>query len=187
MATARQWDADRRQRSDTWRLDDRRTLRETKRMDKMHSTSETHWTSCPPGTLQNMASTLVARRRRRQTVRLSVLASLVAVTGVSFWGAYSQPAEYDFGGIVCSEVRRLAADYLGDGLPPELTQKLDVHLAECPNCKPLMDAMRKPPIASRPGPSNAIDSFLVRGDNSLPLMAKDQRLRGGGPDGRYWQ
>lgn len=127
-----------------------------------------------------MASTLRARRRRRQTLKLSVLTLLVAGTGVMFWGTLSQPVEYNFGGIVCSEVQRLLEDYLHAALAPELTHKIDARLAECPNCKPLMDGMQKPSIASRPGPSNAIDSFLVRGDNSLPLVAKDLRMRGGG-------
>lgn len=108
----------------------------------MHSSLIDLWEPCPSGTLQNLASRLRANRRRAQAVRLSLVTSLVFGTGVVLWSTYSKPVEYDFGGIVCSEVRQISKDYLGGHLALELTHKIDAHLLECPNCKPLMDAMR---------------------------------------------
>ena len=108
----------------------------------MHSTSEIHWDVCPPGTLQNLAGSLRARRRRRHNLKSCVVLSLVLGTGVVLWSTYSQSGEYDFGGIVCSEVRHMSEDYLHGRLAVEFSEKIDAHLLECPNCKPLMDLMR---------------------------------------------
>ncbi len=58
-------------------------------------------------------------------------------------GWLRQPTEYRYGGIACSEVKPLLPDYLAKKLDAELVRKIDVHLTECPDCRPMYRRMVK--------------------------------------------
>jgi hypothetical protein len=87
------------------------------------------------------------RHRRRRRAFLRAAATAVAglfVTGgsLALWWGPGRPREHDYGGITCSEVRRLAGDYVLGKLPAGDQERVRVHLARCPHCKPLFERMR---------------------------------------------
>lgn len=86
------------------------------------------------------------QQRRRVLKKLGGAAAGLLVLGsggyvVSRW--LSEPREYRYGGIACSEVMRLLPDYREEKLGAVLSEKIAAHLAECPKCGPMY----------RPGPA----------------------------------
>lgn len=107
-------------------------------------TSETAhvWKPCAAGEISGMVTSLRKARRRRSVLRAAGVASVLIAVCATGWHASAQPAEYDYGGIVCSEVRQLASQYLSGHLAEDITRAIDKHLAQCPNCGPKMETMR---------------------------------------------
>ncbi len=97
------------------------------------------WAACPEGGLQQLVDELHARRRREFLKRLASTATVVVALGAGGYvaaGWLRQAMEYRYGGLTCSEVRRLAADYHAKRLDLETTRKMTIHLKKCPRCGP---------------------------------------------------
>jgi hypothetical protein len=100
------------------------------------------WTPCPPGTFERLAGRLRARRNRRLFLGSAAATLAVAAAAGGAWLA-SRPPEahvYHFGGIACPEVVQLGPECAKGDLPKELSDKIHVHISECPNCGPYYKA-----------------------------------------------
>lgn len=98
------------------------------------------WRPCPPGELRRIVARKRTRQRRRVLKKLAGTAAGLLVLGSGGYVAsrwLSEPAEYRFGGIACSEVMRLLPDYREKKLGSVLSEKITAHLGECPKCGPI--------------------------------------------------
>jgi hypothetical protein len=94
---------------------------------------------CPPGELRTIADRTKPRRRRDALRQIGgVTAALIAAGAGGYlvsewlWGV----REYDYGGIVCSQVVPLFRDYHAKSLDVETSRKIAVHLEQCSQCGP---------------------------------------------------
>ena len=95
------------------------------------------WEPCTPGELQRLATRLKTHERRLMLKQLGGVAAGVLVLGVGGYLAsqhWPRSSEQRYGGIACAEVMRLMPRYRARELSAELTQKIQIHLAECPQC-----------------------------------------------------
>ena len=95
------------------------------------------WEPCAPGELQRVVTRIKTHERRLMLKQLGGAVAGVFVLGVGGYLAsqhepWSSPQRY--GGIACGEVMRLMPRYRARELSTELTQKIQIHLAECPRC-----------------------------------------------------
>jgi hypothetical protein len=103
------------------------------------------WENSPPGEVRRLRQRLRGRRRRRAFLRAAATAAaglFVTGGGLALWWGLVRPREYDYGGITCSEVRRLAEDYRMGKLAAAERERVRVHLARCPHCKLFFERMR---------------------------------------------
>ena len=106
-------------------------------------------TPCPPGAFQSLAEKLRKRRQRRLFLRNALAVASTAVVaggGLSLWlelrGSGQQgPGEYQFGGLACSEVQKLAGDYAKGKLAPPMRERVRQHVAQCPRCRQMFRSM----------------------------------------------
>lgn len=130
------------------------------------------WQQCAPGDLGRVASTLRARRTRREALATigksaaAVSVIVVAVVGVQY--VQHQPAgrDIDLGGISCSEVREQSADYLAGRLAPDVADKFEKHLKNCPMCRDRIEGLRHQQSAAAP-----TDTASSGGWQDRPLFA----------------
>ncbi|MBL8819403.1 MAG: zf-HC2 domain-containing protein [Planctomyces sp.] len=106
------------------------------------------WDSCPPGTFSTLAKRLNAQQRIRQlkTAAAATVAMLILVcTAVLVFpgSTASDTPDLQCGGISCTEVRKSLPDMLAGSTPPELTTRIQLHLAECPHCGELVRKMKE--------------------------------------------
>lgn len=102
------------------------------------------WQACPPGRLtekvRNHRSTV---RRRKVFQAVGYACALVLAVGVGTWvGERLRGApEPNFGGITCSEVRQNMDAYAHHQLDAEVTERMEIHLRDCPACRELKRQM----------------------------------------------
>lgn len=99
--------------------------------------SSADWKPCPPGSLVGFAGQERSRQRRQFLKKAGGFAAvlLLAVSGSYLaWGP-GRRGEPNFGGIVCTDVRANAMQYMAGGLDADLTQRIRVHLEQCPECQ----------------------------------------------------
>ena len=114
------------------------------------------WQQCAPGDLGRVASTLRARRTRREALAVigkaaaAVAVIVVAVLGVQYIQHQPAGGDMDFGGISCSEVGELSADYLAGRLAPDVADKFEEHLKKCPMCRERIEDLRHQQSAAVP-------------------------------------
>jgi predicted anti-sigma-YlaC factor YlaD len=107
----------------------------------MDHTSENEWSPCPPGDLQRMAKSMRARSSRRATLRAAGAAAaavsviLLSIVGVQYLQGDGAAGDMYFGGISCTDVRRLAPDYMAGHVGEQDGARIRAHLAECPMCQ----------------------------------------------------
>lgn len=92
------------------------------------------WEPCSSGSIDEMVSLITTRRRRLQTARMSVKTIAFFGIGLAVWSFRTRPVEYNYGGIVCGEVRRLAPVFLSGKLDNDTSRKIVVHLGLCLTC-----------------------------------------------------
>lgn len=85
-----------------------------------------------------MLNVLDEGRRRRRATRVAMMSIFICGGGFGVWSITNSPVEYDYGGILCSEVRRLAPKFIKDALDNQTTAKIEAHLRACPSCGPAM-------------------------------------------------
>ena len=97
------------------------------------------WLDCPDGVLASMVAERQRTAQRRSTRRIlastAIVAVGIAVVGISVSrGPFRR--DYRFGGITCTQVRRLMPAYEEGQLDPDVRQQIATHLTECPECGP---------------------------------------------------
>jgi len=118
-------------------------------MNQHHAQSDA-WQPCQGGELQQLAD-----RQRRQGLRRATaiyggaVAAIVAlvVVGVFALQAMQNGGEYHYGGIACTDVKKVLRDYASGKLAAEDADKarqIKIHLEKCPACGPLYREMIQP-------------------------------------------
>ena len=109
---------------------------------------EGSWEPCPAGALQQLSGRLAARRRHRQLTMVgqwtvgTTLAVILLVTGSFVVHQFSQN---NFGGLACSDVKTQLVAYRAGDLDADLTERIRVHLENCPMCdQKYRDMISKP-------------------------------------------
>ena len=96
------------------------------------------WTACTPGALQQVAAHVRRRRRRREFLwQAGSVTAGIAVLGVGgYWATrlITSPSGHPYGGIACAEVMRLMPRYQTGELSAEMSKRIQIHLARCPDC-----------------------------------------------------
>lgn len=103
------------------------------------------WASCPRGTLRGYARRVQSGRRHRLIARTAVAGLVVVcVAGLANWAVddWLGGREYHFGGIACHKVRANLDAYFANTLPPDVSERIDAHLRQCPDCQELMRNMK---------------------------------------------
>jgi hypothetical protein len=102
------------------------------------------WNPCPPGTLSTLAGKERQRHRRQFLVRAGSAVGVLALgSGVGWlafrgWGDTSEP---NYGGIACSEVQKLAPQFMMAQLDESVTERIQLHLEQCAECRKLLESM----------------------------------------------
>lgn len=109
--------------------------------------AEDDWLPCPPGTLTGLSSALKRQERWAQVQRVSSVAgALLIAVAAGVWFSNQQapaPDNFSFGGITCMEVRDSLPKMMDGSASEELMMKVQVHLAECPQCAELAKKMKE--------------------------------------------
>jgi hypothetical protein len=97
------------------------------------------WRPCPPGALQDLATGLRTRKRRRVALQWGGIATLLllsAGTGALLARLHGgRPDDLYFGGISCTDVRAGLPELMRHSLPAERERQMLQHLRECPHCQ----------------------------------------------------
>lgn len=105
-------------------------------MTKKYS-QEDAWSDCAPGELQRVAARVKGRQRREFLRQAGRVAAGVVVLGAGGYlatrAATSSPVQ-PFGGIACAEVVRLMPRYRAKQLSADVAERIQIHLAKCPEC-----------------------------------------------------
>ena len=102
------------------------------------------WRECPRGELERMVERLEAlrtARRRRQIVVTSAVIAMVGAVVVGGRQLWIGSSEFEYGGIACSDVAVLMANYSAGSLDEDLAEKVRLHLHECQQCGPKFQRM----------------------------------------------
>jgi hypothetical protein len=106
-----------------------------------------------------------------------VSAVLLLVGSVAYlnWGPV-RPAEPNFGGITCTEVRANAMQYMAGNLEADLTQRISVHLEQCPDCQRFWKEMAGKAMAqlSLPTPTRISENCGCEACRHRALLAMPQ-------------
>jgi anti-sigma factor RsiW len=118
------------------------------------------WEPCPAGELAGMVDRQ-RRRRRASTIKAmgSAAAALVFCVFVGYLAA-TQLGEHHYGGLACSEVRPLLADYHTGQLPGDLAGQVRTHLEQCGHCRTSYEKMT---AAKATAMVARLDSYWPRG------------------------
>ncbi|MCA9014076.1 MAG: zf-HC2 domain-containing protein [Planctomycetaceae bacterium] len=121
------------------------------------SEPETEWSACAPGDLGQFVSVMKKRKQISHLITgAEILTACVAVGLIGFLGlnqitgssgaanqTQQQVAEKPCpGGLYCKEVLEHAKAYVAHTLDQKLTEKVDVHLANCPHCQKKIDQLK---------------------------------------------
>ncbi len=104
------------------------------------------WSPLPPGEVARLGKKLRVRKSRRfflQTTVATATSVLAAGGGVWLLLGRQGDSEFDYGGIVCSEVVRQGHEYMEGKVPEPTKSRITEHVALCPRCGPLFKQMRE--------------------------------------------
>lgn len=113
--------------------------------------NDSEWKACEPGDLGRFVSVMKKRKQISYLITAAEVATVCLVVGtVGFFGMnqFSSSSttpelakKHRPGGLDCSEVIKLADDYLANALDQKTTQKVEAHLADCPGCQKKLDQL----------------------------------------------
>lgn len=93
------------------------------------------WAPCPPGKIVHLGQKLRKQRQRRVFLRTATMLTGAAAIGAGTWLSWTMLGrEPNYGGVTCSEVQRLGADYAKGNLDEAVKNLVRQHLARCPKC-----------------------------------------------------
>lgn len=102
------------------------------------------WSPCESGEVHRMVARLRTRDRNRTAAMGASGALFLVMAG--FLGAWTfgllPPSDPTYGGIACSDVRRLGAQYMAGALDDATARKIREHLEQCPECPRIFEQMR---------------------------------------------
>ena len=108
------------------------------------------WTECGPGTLGIYANRQKSRILKQRLVGVGGVAS-ICLLALLAWNSFmpgttvkpntKTSMEPNYGGIVCSSVKAVANAHLAGTLDAETSQKIELHLQECPLCRAFMEQL----------------------------------------------
>ena len=108
------------------------------------------WEKCPEGVLSEAVTRMDKDVRRESFRRMSGVAfvvSFIFVVGALQWGSPVN-SKSNVDDLSCSEVAQLLPQYKSNRLTAEMTERVDAHLALCPECKRAANAIAKYPTTS---------------------------------------
>lgn len=103
------------------------------------------WDSCPEGALAQTVAQLKSRRRNRAlaiSVGPVVVLLLIVLTGTMAWQSLSTSDENHYGGVSCTQVRSLLAEYGQGTLEETLALNVAIHLKQCLMCRTSYESMQ---------------------------------------------
>ena len=113
-------------------------------------TRQDNWTECRPGTLGHYAIREKRQILKRRLIVAGSVASVCLMVALT-WNVFVHPTtdnsnpgvskEPNYGGIVCSSVKAVAKAHLAGTLDAETSQKIGLHLQECPRCRAFMEQL----------------------------------------------
>lgn len=116
-------------------------------------TQQDEWRTCPAGKLSGLAGRIRARRSRQATMLVAGKAAaavgilLLVVSGVRMLKG-TGGADMRNGGISCTEVRRLAPEYMAGRTDDDVAARIRMHLGQCPLCQTFLEEMRRQSVES---------------------------------------
>ena len=151
------------------------------RLDKVNpmanskfTANENEWQPLPAGTLNELASRLKTQRRLRLASQFGGVACVViAAIGLSLFSASRTASmkEPNFGGITCTEVRRVMMDLAANPPAPDVEQRVQEHLRQCPACQKFMQGMQTMSNASTVQHAASCPICLQRQKPSIPARS----------------
>ena len=113
-----------------------------------HEQSDDLWDACPPGVLRHQAT---AVRRARAVRRALIVGGVAGLLMMVVWAGMPEEPEIRFqfgdknyGGILCSQLRKELPGYRAGNLDQSMKVKIDEHLRMCPTCRNLVRHDRQP-------------------------------------------
>ncbi|HEY3963652.1 MAG TPA: zf-HC2 domain-containing protein [Planctomycetaceae bacterium] len=108
-----------------------------------------NWQPCPEGELSRVALRLLGRHRRRRLAQMVAAAvALVAIAGSACWQFGPRmpgPEGFNYGGITCAEMHRLAPAVQTGTLDDATLARFRKHVELCPHCKSFGKLLSNPP------------------------------------------
>lgn len=112
---------------------------------------DSEWQACEPGDLGHFVSVMKKRKQISYLITAAEVATVCLVVGAfgffgmnQFSNSSTTPElakKHRPGGLDCSEVIKLADEYLAHALDQKTTQKVEAHLADCPRCQKKLDQL----------------------------------------------
>ncbi len=113
-----------------------------------HEQSDELWDVCPPGVLRHRAA---AVRRASAVRRTLIFGGVAGLLMMVVWARMSaepetplQFGDKNYGGILCSQLRKELPGYRAGNLDPSMKAKIDEHLRMCLTCRSLVRGDRQP-------------------------------------------
>ena len=111
---------------------------------------------------------MVSRQRRARKIAVGQRAGLLAAVAVLvligvYYAATNLPSQAHPGGLACSEVQQLRADYQSGDIEPSLQAQVAEHLSACPHCRTAFESPRRG--AAMPGAFPQVAQANVRHSN----------------------
>lgn len=106
--------------------------------------NQKEWRDCEPGELQSLANQLRRDASQRRSLRAAVpiALALCLLIGVGLFSAFI-PSEPDYGGIACSDVKKLSDDFVNGLLREADAARIKLHLKKCEPCQRYIETLRE--------------------------------------------
>lgn len=106
-------------------------------MDGQHDSEERAWTSCSPGTIQDLVQRLQAAQRRRTAFRRGRLLTIVVLLTTGAWASNRFLGYRDQHpvSLSCAEVQGNLEAFRAGKLPKSISEKIAMHLETCDSCR----------------------------------------------------
>lgn len=127
--------------------------------------NDLEWEPCPSGELGRLVRRMESEPQRMAVKWATGAVAATALLALLVVGVYRMRQlpgmEYNFGGVTCSEVRARMQQYLAGEIDAELRERLEVHLAKCPQCAKLkQQMMEEETLRTSPNENHLVSTSL---------------------------